>query len=582
MRGPNARAKIQTSGHPAPRSPRRRGGRWRARAAVTLLALLFCACTEDVGTSVRVSLVYVDTWPIETTSLTVGDEVREVTLRHELLLLLPDALDGQVMPISIAGTRGGESIANGSAVALIRKGETVDAAIVLDRVPCGVFCNPGARRCEGENAVTECVRDPEGCLLWGEPEECPDNVRICSSGLCDRSCRNECAEGEGRCDDVTHQVTCSNLDSDTCLDLSLPMECTTGQVCYSGRCAAACTYAAALGANTPIPGSNKAFGPTIAIDSLGTTHAIYSADGSRQLRYASRTKNGTWTDWQDLSGAIGENPTLIADKERNLHVVYGGASVVYGKRLAMTGAWSWRTIESGTDIGVSSSVALDADKVVHVVYYKPSVPVLRHASSSDGVTFTASDVSTGKGLRCDLAIVDKTLHVSSFDTNNELWYSRFVPGEGWTSVEVVDLTGTVVKPEASTSIAADRAGTLHIVYSDLYDGSGGDDLRYVRNSGASWTFRVVVDDTNETTGGHAELVVDPFDNLHVAYRTTRSAQKLQYAFRSAGAAGTWSIAIQPLATSGFEPSIAVGADAEVRILSADAASVVETARACTL
>lgn len=554
------------------------------RLGVGLLALAaLAACTDEVGTSVRVRLVYQDTWPIETTTLTAGDQVRTIDLRHEILLLVPDALDGQVMSIDVAGTRGEESIAGGSAVALIRKGETVDAAIVLDRTPCGVFCVPGNKRCEGENALTECVRDPEGCLQWGQAQECPDTARICSSGVCDRNCRDECTAGEGRCEDPKHQIACANFDTDPCLDLGPSTACVGSDVCYSGRCAPACTYGAAL-SNTTIPQTPqtaKAFSPVVVIDGAGTAHALYSVETTYQLRYAQRPKGMAWTSWVNLPGASGENPSMVVDKQRNLHVAYGGASLVYGTRSASTGAWQWSApIETAAGIARWSSIALDSKGLPHIIYSRAAPQVMRHAWLTAGGTWMAETADTDIGLGCDLVMDGDTLHVSSLSTINNAWYSTKVPGENWSSERIAYGRSTAARVEVGTSIAMDRAGTLHFVYSDLY--SGDDDLlyRYKTSTGTSWTANPIDERLATNTGAYPDLTIDPFDNLHVAYRTTSTPPQLQYAFFPAGGT-SWTLGPQPMLTSGFQPAIAVGPDAEVRIVSADATTVVETTRLCT-
>lgn len=548
---------------------------------VASVVLAVGACADDVGTSVRVNLVYEDTWPIDSADLKAGELARTIALDHELLLLLPDDLDGQIVPISVAGMRGAENIANGSAVALIRKGETVDAAIVLDRVPCGAFCEPGARRCEGETSVAECVREPDGCLAWGESTECPLELHICSSGVCDRNCRDECAGSEGVCEDSTHMRACANSDSDPCLDLSQSIQCTGSEVCYSGRCAPACTYSSTL-TNTTVPTllAANAFGPVIAVDSGGTAHALYSVGGTYQLRYARRPRGGSWSAWADLTGAVGENPSMFIDRQGNVHVAYGGAALVYGVRSAATGTWQWSApIETAAGIGRWSAVGLDSAGVPHIAYYDSINKTLRHAWRPAGAWMT-EEADTDIGIGLDMVIAGDTLHVSSLSTSNNIWYSVKAPGQQWQSSRIdIGRTLVVRQQEVGTSIAIDRSGTLHFAYSDLYTGDDDMVYRYKTATGSNWTLLAVDDSILTNTGAYPDLVVDPFDNVHVAFRSTTGTPRLQYAMRAAGSF-SWTLAVEPPQTSGFQPSIAVGADAEVRILSAQGPDIIETARTC--
>lgn len=558
---------------------RTKHGRYGLRT-LFLGALLCClaACADDVGTSVRVSLVYQDTWPIEATELKVGDQVYSISLAHELLLLVPDERDGEVLELSIKATREGELIAEGSGVALVRRGDTVDAAIILNREPCGSFCTPGTKRCEGDNAVGECVRNPEGCTEWGNLEDCPADLHICSSGTCDRNCRDECAmQGDGRCEDATHQVTCGLLDTDDCLDLSLPVACNTGEVCYSGKCRPECTYAGAL-ASLPLPGSTRAFGPAIAIDGEGTTHVIYSADGTRQLRYNSRRKGQAWAGtWQDLTGALGEQPAIAVDKAGTLHVVYGGTSVVYGSRNASTGAWTWATVSSEAGVGSAQSIAVTGSGDPHVVFFNSSTGRLRHGFRVGGVWMAEDASTTAMGRGCDIAIVDDVLHVSSFSSVDGDLYYAVKRGDAWTTTLVSGSTRSV-DSTAGTSIGVDRAKSVHIVYSDYV--SGFYDPRHAfLVEGGTWSTQLAIDSNTRPSGGYPDLVVDPFDNLHMIHRSTGTTPSLRYAFRRAGSG--WSVAVQPTAgLTGFQPSIAVGPDADVRIVSAEGATVVETSRLC--
>lgn len=545
-----------------------------------LCALLWClaACADEVGTSVRVRLVYQDTWPIESTELKVGDQVYSINLAHELLLLVPDERDGDVLELSIKATREAELIAEGSGVALVRRGDTVDAAIILNREPCGSFCTPGAKRCEGDNAASECVRNPEGCTEWGNLEDCPDDLRICSLGICDRNCRNECAmQGDSRCEDSTHQVTCGLLDADDCLDLSLPIACNSGEVCYSGKCRPECTYAGALTSLT-LPGSTSAFGPAIAIDGEGTTHVIYSAATSRQLRYNSRRKGQAWSGtWQDLAGAIGEQPAITVDKAGAVHVVYGGSSVVYGSRNPGTGAWTWTTVSSETGVGSAQAIAVTASGQPHVVFFNSSTGRLRHGFRVGGAWMAEDVTTTAMGRGCDIAIVDDVLHVSSYSSvDGDLYYA--VKRDGAWATTVVSSEIRTIDNTSRTSIGVDRSKTVHIVYSDYAVGFY-DPRHALLAEGGSWSAQLPIDSATRPSGAYPDLVVDPFDNLHMIHRSTGTPPKLRYAFRRVGSG--WSVDVQPaVGLTGFQPSIAVGPDADVRMVSAEGATVVETSRLC--
>jgi hypothetical protein len=555
-------------------------------AFAIVAALASASCTEDVGTSVRISLVYKDGWKMASadvvTSRADGTLEKNAPIAHQILVLLPDDLAGEVMPLDVWGVRDGERISHGSAVALPRKGDTVEATIVLDRLPCGAFCKPGDLQCDG-NSVSTCGADADGCLEWGETTECAEATPNCSGGVCGVQCSDECIGAVGECVDETHERKCGLIDLDPCRDLAAQSPCPGSQVCFSGRCGMPCTLETAL-TNSPIADVGLTpFAPVIAIDSVGTSHAVYSVVMNRQLRYAYRLKGGAWTAWQNIPAGIGENPSLVADKQGGLHLSFGGTALTYGYRPAgAASAWQLTPVQTGRAVA-TSSVALDDVGVAHIVYHLPATTVppasdlMRHARQ--GTPWVLEDIDTLVGYGCDLVIVGKTLHVSSLSNGNNVWYSVLEPGTAWSTTMIQDLEATAPLATASTSIVADRGGTLHLVYSDLFPGN--DDLRYLYKAGASWTTTpVIIDRGGGSTGAYAELAVDPFDRLHVAYRTTAATPSLRYAYKDTGAASLWVISRQPPTTSGFQPSIAVAPDGDVHILSG-AGSVIETSRACT-
>lgn len=564
-----------------------------ALVGASLLSLL-SGCAEDVGTSIRVSLVYKDGWKMSEAEVVIspsGDDMdadpeddleRTTSISHELLVLVPDSLAGTVMPVEVWGRRGGERIAHGSAVALVRKGATVEATVVLDRLPCGVFCEPDDVQCSGDG-VSTCVEDADGCLVWSEPELCPAEAPFCSGGVCGSSCVDECVSGEGQCVDANTESACGNYDADPCLDFGPQVDCESMEVCYSGRCAATCTHGALL--NTATLDSNGAFTPAVAVDRAGNVHGVYSQANTRDLRYARRTRNGAWpAQWEDVGSpaAKGENPTLAVDKAGGLHLLAGGAQVTYA--YLPPGASAWQVspaLETGADIGIASSLAFDTAGALHAVWFRASDSQLRYAVRT-GTTWSApvNAGPAGSGARCDLAVVGTTPHVVSFDLTNDLFYTTRTEGS-WTSERIVNLPSTTFLPAASTAIAADRDGTLHVVYSDLHPTV--DDLRYAVKTGSTWSGGHVIDELNDKAGGYADLAIDPFDRLHAVSRTTATPNVLRYATKDKGkGVDEWNLMVQPPVTSGLAPSIAVDSLGNVRVLSAGTAGapVVETTRTC--
>jgi hypothetical protein len=131
----------------------------RTLALLALLALAACGKTAaSPGTSVRVALTYADALGLETADVTLAGAKQSTPIEHELLLLLPDALAGQALAITVVGRAAEQPLAFGQATVSPVVGKITDVAITL------AACTPG---CDGNNVKT-CV---------GPDLECPTTCR---------------------------------------------------------------------------------------------------------------------------------------------------------------------------------------------------------------------------------------------------------------------------------------------------------------------------------------------------------------------------------------------------------------------
>lgn len=551
------------------------GLRWLSCSALLILSLLSLGgCAEgEVGTSIRVFLVYEEGWRMGAAEVIVEEKEASATISRELLVLLPDDMAlGEPRTVEIWGVRDAERIAHGSAVAVPRKGETVDATVVLERLPCGVFCEPGDVQCEGE-ALSTCGADADGCMEWGEPVACEAPTPNCSAGQCRLGCVNDCVEG--KCVDAVTQARCGEFDLDNCLDYSMAEPCAAGQLCYAGRCAPPCTLDPAF-TNATLMDTANPYHPSVIIDTGGTPHAVYSVATTLALRYA-RRQGAVWT-WSEINAA-GKSPSLAVDSAGGLHVVFSAATGLrYGYKARTAPNWSFEEVRAGANIGLSSSLAVDRSGVPHLLYHNATTDELWYSQKTTGWVHELVRTSAGQG--CDVTVDNAgTPHVSFYSSVNNVMYGKRTAANTW-AVELATSPAPLAVPLlGGTSIARDRDGKTHIAYSDSYNDWFGTYYRLAVVSNIGGWADSIVDDTVDT-GARPSLAVDPFDGLHVAYQTMSSTPALRYASR-APKTSTWSLSPQPAATRGYEPSIAIAPTGDLVILSAvRSGSLVETTRTC--
>ncbi len=116
-------------------------------------------------------------------------------------------------------------------------------------IPCEDECSgTGARACTEDNrGYKTCGNyDTDSCLEWGDTKEC-EPTEICSEGVCQFNCADECAAGEARCLGNGFQ-TCGQYDDDPCTEWSKVSECKHNETCSNGVCSATCQDECTAGA----------------------------------------------------------------------------------------------------------------------------------------------------------------------------------------------------------------------------------------------------------------------------------------------------------------------------------------------
>jgi hypothetical protein len=120
-------------------------------------------------------------------------------------------------------------------------GKTCSSGSCITAPSCTNECSSsGAKQCSGTYGYQTCGHyDSDSCLEWSTVSSCSSGY-VCSGGNCiynTPSCSNECSySGYKQCSSSSTYQTCGNYDSDTCLEWSASVSCSSGYTCNSGAC----------------------------------------------------------------------------------------------------------------------------------------------------------------------------------------------------------------------------------------------------------------------------------------------------------------------------------------------------------
>lgn len=213
-------------------------------ALVTTLAGCEAAVEAEAPTTIVLIPVFDGALQLTQVELLSGDHYarwpqpsRELRSGEKIHIVLSNPSEaGHPMPIVAWGLRDEARVARGEVDVTPVLRSTVEATVELALLPCGDWCAPGTRECQGD-AVRECLsREADGCTYWGPAAPCPADAPYCSLGTCSDECVDECSEGATRCLGASAVQGCGQADGDPCLDWSSVEACPEGQTCDRGAC----------------------------------------------------------------------------------------------------------------------------------------------------------------------------------------------------------------------------------------------------------------------------------------------------------------------------------------------------------
>ncbi|MDO8281072.1 MAG: PKD domain-containing protein [Thermodesulfovibrionia bacterium] len=188
------------------------------------------------------------------------------------------------------------------------------------------------------------------------------------------------------------------------------------------------------------------------------------------------------------------------------------------------------------DVGINSSIAVDASGNLHISHYDADHGDLLYTTNSSGSWITETASSAGNVGQFTSIALDSLgkVHISYHDaTDLSLMYATNASGS-W-AAEIVDDGGVGGNVGKYTSIVLDSSGKVYISYfrqKDTTSGTAYSDLMFASN--ASGSFQHTVVDSANTAGRYTSIKLDSSGNPHISYLRTYNgglSEDLKYATR---------------------------------------------------
>lgn len=361
--------------------------------------------------------------------------------------------------------------------------------------------------------------------------------------------------------------------------------------------------------------------PFLGVGPDGTVHVVwmdqtdYAGAGpypDRDIFYKRREPGGGWTTTEviqtETTNQSWNNPAVAVGPDGTAHIVwqdesdYGGSGpdedIFYKSYVPGTG-WTGVEVVSTESTNTNSdylgpSLAVGLDGTVHIIwrdnadygdsssswniFYKKLVP-------GNGWT-TTEVVPTENTFWGGHPVIDVesdgTVHIAWWGlydylgsgSDDDVFYTRFEPGMGWTSVEVVSTESTGNSRNPSLGVGPD--GTVHIAWEDEtdYAGAGNDwDLFYKRfEPGSGWTTTEVIS-MEEILRSRNFLDVGPDGAVHIVwYESTEygdSGTDLDILYNKFISGTGWTgveVVSTESTSSSSNPSLCVGSDGTIHVV----------------
>jgi fibronectin type 3 domain-containing protein len=280
----------------------------------------------------------------------------------------------------------------------------------------------------------------------------------------------------------------------------------------------------------------------IAVEDNGSVHVSYYHLANKELRYANRHDNGTWSqEIVDTGGDVGSDNSIAVDNRGNVHIVYRDSDRLNLKYATKSPGGPWRTsiLDGNDELALRSvSIACDSDDTLYVTYsiiHDWSSEIMLNERPFGGSWDLPEEVYSSSHKITDTQVLvepDGTVHLvleteGITVTGGDLRYRYRDPEGTWNSG---DSAGQAHK-WFGYSFDVDGHGNLHLAYYPTYWAR----IFYVKAYRSSdWDPEEPFDE-DVNTWPYLSIAVDSGDNVHLCYVQTRDS--LRYAHRSED--GSW-------------------------------------------
>jgi hypothetical protein len=269
---------------------------------------------------------------------------------------------------------------------------------------------------------------------------------------------------------------------------------------------------------------------SIAVDSADNVHIAYYDNTNRDLKYATN-KSGTFVaEVIDSNGSVGgafdeySFLSLAVDSNDYVHISYflysyGGSNGDLKYATNKSGSFVTTTVDATDFVGEESSLAIDSNDKVHIVYSDYTNNAMKYANDTVGSWSVSTLINfNNRGYNAMVAVdpLDK-LHISyseyyvevePFYNITSFYFKYRTNRSGSWSGFTIDTYGM------SGRIAIDSGGYVHILY---YKSAGGDcSIMYATDKSGSWTMEELIKPVCGVVPSFS-LDTDSTDKIHMVY-----------------------------------------------------------------